>query len=176
VEGSTFTSMRAEVIGNFGVVSATHGIPAQVAMGVLERGGNAFDAAVAAGLVFHIVDPDMAGFGGELVALVKRADEAEPMVLCAQGTAPAHATIAHYQAEGFDLIPGVGVMAAVVPGAFDGWMLLLRDYGTMDLATIFEASLNYAAGGFHSRQTRRSTCEDTSRTCANGAPRQRLIS
>ena len=148
MEGSTFTSMRAEVIGNFGVVSATHGIPAQVAMGVLERGGNAFDAAVAAGLVFHIVDPDMAGFGGELVALVKRADEAEPMVLCAQGTAPAHATIAHYQAEGFDLIPGVGVMAAVVPGAFDGWMLLLRDYGTMDLATIFEASLNYAAGGF----------------------------
>jgi gamma-glutamyltranspeptidase/glutathione hydrolase len=148
VESATFRAKRAEVIGNFGVVSATHWIPAQVAMGVLERGGTAFDAVVAGGLVFHVVDPDMSGFGGELVALVKPTTQAEPTVVCGQGVAPSRATIAHYLAEGFDFVPGAGVMAAVVPGAFDAWMLLLRDYGTMRLADVVTPAIHYAAAGF----------------------------
>jgi len=139
---------RTEVQGTFGVVSATHWIPAQVAMGILERGGNAFDAVVAAGFTFHVVDPDMSGFGGELVGLLLGANESDPVVVCGQGCAPARATIARYKTQGFDEVPGIGLLAAVVPGAFDAWMLILRDYGTMRIRDVIGAAIFYATTGF----------------------------
>jgi gamma-glutamyltranspeptidase / glutathione hydrolase len=139
---------RTEVQGTFGVVSATHWIPAQVAMGILERGGNAFDAVVAAGFTFHVVDPDMSGFGGELVGVLQRTADNSPVVVCGQGCAPAKATIARYKTHGFDQVPGIGLMAAVVPGSFDAWMLMLRDYGTMRIRDVLEAAIFYATTGF----------------------------
>ena len=68
-------------------------------------------------------------------------------VSCGQGTAPARATIEHYLDLGLDLIPGTGLLATVIPGAFDAWMLLLRDHGTLTLREVFEPALHYSLHG-----------------------------
>jgi gamma-glutamyltranspeptidase/glutathione hydrolase len=147
---------RLEATGRFGVVSATHSIPAHVAMGILERGGNAFDAACAAGFASQVVEPHMDGLGGEAVILAWPARDAEPTVICGQGGAPQLATLDRVRAADFDMIPDTGMVGAVVPGAFGAWMLLLRDFATFALADVIEAAAGYAQGGFPlTRQTAR---------------------
>jgi gamma-glutamyltranspeptidase / glutathione hydrolase len=130
------------------MVSSTHWLASAAGMRLLEHGGNAFDAAVAAGLTLQVVEPHMNGPGGDLPVLFwsERLDEAR--VLCAQGPAPAAATIARYKELGFELIPGTGPLAACVPGAFDGWMLLLRDFGTARLADVMAPAIGYAERGY----------------------------
>lgn len=137
---------RPEIIGTFGVASASHWLAASTAMSILERGGNAFDAAVAGGFVLQVAEPHMNGMGGDSVTLIGPAG-GPARVLCGQGVAPARATIAHYRGFGLDLVPGAGLLAAVVPGAFDAWLLMLRDYGTMDLATVMAPAIGYARAG-----------------------------
>ncbi|KPH09199.1 gamma-glutamyltransferase family protein [Rhizobium acidisoli] len=138
---------RPEILGTFGVVTSTHWIGSAVGMSILEKGGNAFDAAVATGFVLQIVEPHLCGPGGDLPAVIysKRKDKVE--VISAQGPAPAGATIEHYSSEGLTLIPGDGLLATVIPGAFDGWMLMLRDYGTMSLRDVLEPAIYYAEHG-----------------------------
>jgi gamma-glutamyltranspeptidase/glutathione hydrolase len=137
---------RPELVGTFGMVASTHWLASAVGMGVLERGGNAFDAAVATGLTLQVVEPHMNGPGGDLPVIFHAANETR--VLCAQGPAPAAATIERYQELGFALMPGTGPFAACVPGAFDGWMLLLRDFGTARLAEVMTPAIEYAEHGF----------------------------
>jgi gamma-glutamyltranspeptidase/glutathione hydrolase len=140
---------RPELRGTFGMVSSTHWLASAAGMAVLEQGGNAFDAAVGAGLTLQVVEPHLNGPGGDLPALVWPASRGEPLVLCAQGVAPAAATIEHYRDElGLQLVPGTGLLAAVVPGAFDGWMLLLRDHGTLPLRDVFRFAIGYAEDGY----------------------------
>jgi gamma-glutamyltranspeptidase/glutathione hydrolase len=143
----TFTT-RPELRGTFGMVASTHWLASAAGMAVLERGGNAFDAAVAAGLVHQVVEPHLNGPGGDLPAIFWSAERGEPLVLCGQGPAPAAATIDAFHARGLDLVPGTGLLAACVPGAFDGWMLLLRDFGTWRLADVAEFAIGYAAHGY----------------------------
>ena len=142
----TFTT-RPEIAGTFGVVSSTHWIASQVGMSILEKGGNAFDAAVAAGFTLQVVEPHMNGLGGDAVLIACTAD-GKPKVICGQGVSPAGATLAHYRAEGIETIPGTGLLAAVVPGAFDAWLTLLRDWGTMTLAEVLSPAIGYARNGF----------------------------
>jgi gamma-glutamyltranspeptidase / glutathione hydrolase len=140
---------RPEISGTFGMVASTHWLASAVGMAVLEQGGNAFDAAVAAGLTLQVVEPHLNGPGGDLPVLLWPAGRSEPLVLCAQGPAPAAATIEHYRdGLGLDLVPGTGPLAAVVPGAFGGWMALLRDYGTLRLRDVMRYAIEYAAAGF----------------------------
>jgi gamma-glutamyltranspeptidase/glutathione hydrolase len=138
---------RPDIRGTFGVVTSTHWIASAAGMRMLELGGNAFDAAVACGLTLQVVEPHLNGPGGDLPAIVHLADSGETRVLCAQGVAPAAATVAHYRAEGLTLVPGSGFLAVVVPGAFDGWMLMLRDHGSLDLATVMGPAISYARDG-----------------------------
>ncbi|WP_410813726.1 gamma-glutamyltransferase family protein [Micromonospora sp. 067-2] len=142
----TFTT-RPTLQGTFGMVSSTHWLASQAAMGILERGGNAFDAAVTAGFVLHVVEPHLNGPGGEVPAIVATAQEPAPKVLCGQGPAPAGATIAHFRSLGMDLIPGSGPLAAAVPGAVDAWLLLLREHGTLSLDEVLEPAIGYAGAG-----------------------------
>src|SRR5262245_8257770 len=139
---------RPELEGTFGMVASTHWLASAAGMAVLERGGNAFDAAVAAGLTLQVVEPHLNGPGGDLPAVFWSAERGEPLVLCAQGVAPAAATIERFQSLGHDLVPGAGLLAACVPGAFDGWMLLLRDFGTMRLADVLSFAIGYADEGY----------------------------
>jgi gamma-glutamyltranspeptidase / glutathione hydrolase len=130
------------------MVASTHWLASAAGMAILERGGNAFDAAVATGMTLQVVEPHLNGPGGDLPVVFWSAERGEPLVLCAQGTAPAAATIERFHELGHELIPGTGVLAACVPGAFDGWMLLLRDFGTLDLADVLEHAIGYAENGY----------------------------
>jgi len=144
---AVFTT-RPELRGSFGMVASTHWLASAAGMAVLERGGNAFDAAVAAGFTLQVVEPHLNGPGGDLPALVWPAGAERPRVLCAQGPAPRAATIAHYRDElGLSLVPGTGPLAAVVPGAFGGWLSLLREHGTMELADVLQYAIHYAEHG-----------------------------
>ncbi|WP_221458053.1 gamma-glutamyltransferase [Streptomonospora salina] len=128
------------------MASSTHWLASGTAMAVLEDGGNAFDAAVAAGFVLQVVEPHLNGPAGE-VPIVLAPAGARPLVLCGQGPAPAGASIDHYTGLGLDLVPGTGPLAAAVPGAFDAWMLLLRDHGTKPLADVLSYAVGYAERG-----------------------------
>lgn len=143
---SQFTT-RPEIRGTFGVVASTHWIASAVGMGILEKGGNAFDAAVATALVLQVVEPHLNGPAGDMPAIFHSVKTGQTQVLCAQGTAPAAATIEHYTQQGLTLIPGSGLLATVVPGAFDGWMLMLRDHGTMALRDVMQPAIDYARDG-----------------------------
>ena len=139
---------RPEIRGTFGVVSSTHWLATAVAMATLERGGNAFDAAAAAGLTLQVVEPHLNGPLGEVPILVWSERNRRCDMICGQGVAPAAASIVHYQRLGLSLVPGTGLLAATVPGAFDGWMRLLRDHGTLPLADILAPAISYAENGY----------------------------
>jgi gamma-glutamyltranspeptidase/glutathione hydrolase len=139
---------RPELNGNFGMVASTHWLASASGMSVLERGGNAVDAAVAAGFVMQIVEPHLSGPGGDLSAITWNASDGAAHVICGQGVAPAAASIEHFTKLGLDLVPGSGLLAAVVPGAFGGWLEMLQRWGTWELADILEYALHYAQTGF----------------------------
>lgn len=140
---------RPEIAATFGVVASTHWIASQVGMAVLERGGNAFDAAAATAFTLQVAEPHLNGPGGDAPIILRSARTGTQHVICGQGVAPAAATPAHFSALGLDLIPGTGLLPAVVPGAFDAWCLLLRDWGTWELADILAFAISYAANGIH---------------------------
>ena len=124
INPNPFTT-RPEIEGTFGVVASTHWIATAVGMATLEKGGNAFDAAVATAFTLQVVEPHLNGPGGDVPVIVYDVRRGKPEVICGQGPAPAAATIAHYRREGLDLVPGTGLLAACVPGTFETWMLLL---------------------------------------------------
>ena len=138
---------RPEIEGTFGVVASTHWIATAVGMATLEKGGNAFDAAVATAFTLQVVEPHLNGPGGDVPILVYDVKRGKPEVICGQGPAPAAATTAYYRGLGLDIVPGTGLLAACVPGMFDSWMLLLRDYGTMKLADVLTPAIFYAREG-----------------------------
>jgi len=146
INPNPFTT-RPEIEGTFGVVASTHWIATAVGMATLEKGGNAFDAAVATAFTLQVVEPHLNGPGGDVPILVYDVKRGKPEVICGQGPAPAAATIAHYRGLGLDIVPGTGLLAACVPGMFDSWMLLLRDYGTMKLADVLTPAIFYAREG-----------------------------
>uniref|UniRef100_UPI00356B44CA gamma-glutamyltransferase family protein n=1 Tax=Actinotalea sp. TaxID=1872145 RepID=UPI00356B44CA len=139
---------RPEMLGTHGMVASTHWLASHAGMAVLEQGGNAFDAAVCAGLVLHVVEPHLNGLGGDVPILAKAAGADRPFVICGQGTAPAAATPEAFTSLGLDSIPGTGLLPAVVPGSFGAWMDLLARYGTWTVRAVLTPALGYARDGF----------------------------
>ncbi|MBL6598100.1 MAG: gamma-glutamyltransferase family protein [Alphaproteobacteria bacterium] len=139
---------RPELLGTFGVVTTTHWLGTATGMAILEKGGNAFDAAVATGFALQVVEPHLNGPGGDMPAIFHVAGEDSPRVLCGQGPIPAAATMGKFGELGLDLIPGSGLLCAVVPGAFDAWLKLLRDHGTMSLAEVMGPAIAFARDGY----------------------------
>ena len=138
---------RPEILGTFGVVTSTHWLATACGMAILERGGNAFDACVTSGFMLQVVEPHLVGPAGEVPAVFYSARTKRVEVLCGQGTTPAAATLERYRREGLSMIPGNGLLAAVVPGSFDAWMLMLRDHGTMRVRDVLEPAIHYAENG-----------------------------
>ena len=143
----TFTT-RPQLAGTFGMVASTHWLASAAGMAVLEKGGNAFDAAVATGLVLQVVEPHLNGPGGEVPVIGFSAAAGGVFVLDGQGPAPAAATLDVFGALGLDLVPGTGLLAACVPAAFGTWMLLLERYGTLRLRDVMEYAIGYAGNGY----------------------------
>ena len=146
INPNAFTT-RPEIEGSFGVVASTHWIATAVGMGMLEKGGNAFDAAVATAFTLQVVEPHLNGPGGDVPVILHDVRRGKTEVICGQGVAPAGATIAHYRKEDLDLVPGTGLLAACVPGTFETWMMMLRDFGTMRLAEVLAPAIGYAQNG-----------------------------
>jgi len=141
-------SARPELLGDLGMIASTHWLASAVGMSVLERGGNAADAAVAAGLVLQVVEPHLNGPGGEAPILLWDPATEQVRVIAGQGVMPAGATLAHFADLGLDLIPGTGLLPAAVPGAVGAWLLLLEQWGTWELRDVLEPAISYAERGW----------------------------
>lgn len=139
---------RPELCGTFGMVAATHWLGTAAGMAVLEKGGNAFDAAVAVGFTLQIAEPSMAGPAGDAPILFYDAAEDRVAAICGQGVAPGTATPDAYRRLGLDIVPGAGLLPLVVPGAFDAFMVLLRDRGTMRVRDVLEPAIGHARNGY----------------------------
>src|SRR5262249_19338703 len=112
-ERALIFTTRPELLGTFGAVATTHWLASAPAMSILERGGNAFDAAVTAGFVLQVVEPHLNGPGGDVPILLWSAKRGRVEAICGQGVAPAAATIEHFRSLGLDIIPGTGLLPAV---------------------------------------------------------------
>jgi gamma-glutamyltranspeptidase / glutathione hydrolase len=139
---------RPVLSGTYGMVATTHWLATAAGMAVLEAGGTAADAAAAAGFALHVVEPHLNGPGGDLPLIVGRAGHAEAEVLCAQGPVPAAASVTTLRDDlGLAIVPGTGPLAATVPGAFGGWIELLRRHGRLPLRDVLSYAIGYAADG-----------------------------
>lgn len=130
------------------MVSSTHYLASMAGWRMLEIGGNAFDAAVATGLALQVVHPYQNGPGGDLPIVLYSAKKGRPEVICGQGVAPQAATLDRFRSLGLDLVPGTGLLAPCVPGAFGAWMLMARDYGRLPLRELISPAIAYARDGF----------------------------
>lgn len=139
---------RPELKGTFGMVASTHWLGTAAGMSVLEKGGNAFDAAIATALTLQVVEPTMAGPAGDAPIILYDAKSENVSAICGQGVAPAGATAAAYRRLGLDIVPGAGLLPLVVPGAFGAFMVLLRDWGTLSVRDVLEPAIGHARNGY----------------------------
>ncbi len=144
---------RPVVSGTQGVVAAGHPLVAMAGLRMLLAGGNAFDAAVAAGFAAGVVEPTASyTLCGECVALVHDARRGETRALSGQGTAPALATIPFFRGRGLERIPtGPGAdahLSFTVPGAVDAYLTLLETLGTRTVSEVLAPAVHYAQRGF----------------------------
>jgi gamma-glutamyltranspeptidase/glutathione hydrolase len=143
----SFTT-RPVIMGTHGVIAAGHYLATFAGLRILQQGGNAVDAGVAAGFCLAVLEPQLNGIGGEVPILVYSAERRKVFAISGQGTAPRRATIEWFREEGIDLIPGDGFLPATVPGAFDGWVTALREFGTMSLRDVLSPAIELAENGF----------------------------
>lgn len=136
---------RPEIAGTFGVAASTHWLATAVAMAVLERGGNAIDAAVAAGFTLQVAEPHLNGPGGDAPLMVQHGGVTH--VICGQGPAPGAATLEAFAGLSLDFVPGTGFLAATIPGAFGAWCVMLERWGTWELADVLDFAIGYATQG-----------------------------
>lgn len=143
----TFTT-RPVIMGTHGVLAAGHYLATMAGLRILNQGGNAIDAGVAAGFCEHVLEPHQNGAGGEAPILVYSAKRRKAFAVNGHGTAPRRATIEWFREQGIDLIPGDGLLPATVPAAFDAWVTALREFGTMSLAEVLSPAIELAEDGF----------------------------
>jgi gamma-glutamyltranspeptidase / glutathione hydrolase len=139
---------RSMVISRNGIVAAESPLAAQAGVQMLERGGNAVDAAVAANAVMGLVAPMSNGIGGDLFAIVYDAKSGELYGLNASGWAPAGLTIEFLKKQGFRDMPSQGIQSVTVPGAVDGWQKLLDRFGKKKFSEVLAPTIRTAEDGF----------------------------
>jgi gamma-glutamyltranspeptidase / glutathione hydrolase len=139
---------RSAVRAMNGMIATSQPLASAAGLRILQQGGNAIDAAVAAAAVLCVVEPMMVSPGGDLFAIVWNAKKRELKALNASGRAPLAASIDELKKRGFDTMPQNGIHAITVPGAVDGWAKLLERYGTMKLAQVLQPAIDYAERGF----------------------------
>ena len=141
-------SFRPTIMGTHGMVASEHYLSALIGVQILQRGGNAVDAAVAATFAEGVVNPHMHTLGGEVPMLIYMADRQQVWAVNGNTAAPQAATIKWYTDHGFSLIPGEGVLAAGVPAACGALLTALEHFGTMSLAEVLQPALELARDGF----------------------------
>ncbi len=139
---------RSRVATNYGIVAASQPLAAQAGVQVLERGGNAVDAAIAANAVMGLVEPQSNGIGGDLFAIVYEARTGALHGLNASGWAPSGLTPAFMKQHGFQQMPESGIHTVTVPGAVAGWEALRTRLGTLPMSDLLASAIFYADEGF----------------------------
>src|SRR5438094_10368257 len=128
---------RATAMGLNGVIATPHYLASAAGLRVLQDGGNALDAAIAANAVLGVVWPAMNGIGGDMFMVIYPAGGDQPVVLNASGRAGAKATPDFVRSAGHDkAIPNKGPLSVVVPGCVAGWQMALEKYGTRELGAL----------------------------------------
>ena len=135
-------------MGRHGVVSAGHYLAAAAGSRMLEQGGNAIDAGVAAGFALNVLEPQSNGIGGEVPILIYCARQRRSYAINGQGYAPKAATIAWFRSQGIEIIPGDGFLPATVPGAFGSWTTALEQFGRLRLKDVLEPTIELTEEGF----------------------------
>ncbi len=139
---------RSPALARNGMVATSQPLASAAGLGVLQAGGNAVDAAIAAAAVLNVVEPMMCGIGGDLFALYYEAATGDLHGLNATGRAGSGADAAKLRAEGMTRMPGRGPLVVTVPGALDGWDELVSRFGTMPLGELLQPAIGYAEDGF----------------------------
>ena len=145
-------ALRPLVAGPNGGVSTGHPLVTSAALEILHKGGNAFDAGVAALLVGGVVEQDLYSLGGEALVLVYPEREKKVTSIVGQGWAPKAVSVDWYLSRGKTL-QGAGLDPAVVPGALHAALTVLETWGTMSFETVAARAIEYARGGFPLRQS-----------------------
>ncbi len=143
---------RPLVMGRHGAISCGHHLGSLAGIKILQEGGNAVDAALAAAFVMTVVKPETCGPGGDLFALVHMKKTGKVEALNASGPAPAAASIDYYKSRGMDAVPVSGPLSIAIPGAVDGWLELHQRYGTVELGRLTADAVRIAREGFPMQQ------------------------
>lgn len=144
--GAAFAT-RSEVIARHGMAATSQPLATQAALGVLQRGGSAVDAAIAANAVLALVEPTGCGPGGDLFAIVWSAADQKLFGLNGSGRSPAALTLAEFERRGLKKIPSRGALPVTVPGCVDGWTTLSARFGKLPLAEVLAPAIRYAREG-----------------------------
>lgn len=139
---------RPLLMGRNGMVSSGHALASLAGVNILQEGGNAVDAALAAAFVMAVVKPEASGPGGDLFALLYMKKSGKVEALNSSGPAPAKASIDYFRERGLKSVPTAGPLSIAVPGAVDGWLELHRKHGTQELARLMADALRVAREGF----------------------------
>jgi gamma-glutamyltranspeptidase/glutathione hydrolase len=142
------TQARSMVITKFGIVATNQTLASAAGVKILEEGGNAVDAAIAANAVMGLVEPDADGIGGDLFAIIYEAKTGKLYGVNASGWAPTGMTPAFLQAKHLDAVPHKGIYSVTVPGAVAGWDMMRKRFCTMSFSSLLAPAIYYAQNGF----------------------------
>ena len=147
ITGEMF-STRSEVISQNGMVATSHPLASQIGIDILQNGGNAIDAAIAANAALGLMEPTGNGIGGDLFAIVWIEKEKKLYGLNASGRSPENLTLEYFKENNFKSIPAYGPLPVSVPGCVDGWFELHNKFGKISMANILSPTIKYAEDGF----------------------------
>lgn len=147
ITGEPFAT-RSEVIAQNAMAATSQPLATQVALGVMKRGGNAVDAAIAANAMLGLVEPTGCGIGGDLFALVWDAESKQLYGLNASGRSPQSLSLDYFKENGHKKIPSFGALPVSVPGAVDGWFMLHDRFGSVPMSAVLAPAITYAREGF----------------------------
>lgn len=139
---------RSEAMAPNAMAATSQPLATQVALDIMQQGGNAIDAAIAANAVLGLVEPTGNGIGGDLFAIVWDAETEQLYGLNASGRSPQSLTLDYFKQRGLDKIPARGVLPLSVPGTVDGWFELHEKFGALPMAQVLAPAIEYARQGF----------------------------
>ncbi len=139
---------RSPVLARNGMICTSQPLATAAGLRILQEGGNAVDAAIAAAAVLNVVEPMMTGVGGDVFAIVYWNKTGELVGLNASGRSPYGMTLEYLKKKGYSVMPQDGVDTITVPGAVDGWFSLLERFGTQKADRILGPAIEYAEKGF----------------------------
>jgi gamma-glutamyltranspeptidase/glutathione hydrolase len=146
LSGRSFAT-RSEVMATNGMVATNHPLATQIGLDVLQKGGTAVDAAIAANAFLGLSDPGMCGIGGDLFALVWDPKEKKLFGLNASGRSPQNLPLKYFTSKRLDKVPVAGPLSVTVPGCVDGWFSLNQRFGKLSMDQLLSPTVAYARAG-----------------------------